>query len=99
MLSDADEMGTCPSLPELGFLAGIESMLADTYHPIAQIWTIRAGQAAYLGHVVNLARRPRKLLDNPPSARPPGSPNTEEDAGRVGEGADARPHSSLIGID
>ena len=69
-LSAANEMSIGPSFPELDCLTEIESMLAAIYHPLTQIWTLRTGQAAYRGHVVNLEQRAHKFFANLPPRRP-----------------------------
>ena len=48
-------------------------MLVAIYHPLAQIWTLRTGQAAYHEHVVNFEQRTHKFFANlppPPSDLP-----------------------------
>ena len=57
-LSADNEMDIChPSSHGLDILTEIESMLVALYRPIAQIWAIRTGQTAYLGHSANLEQR------------------------------------------
>ena len=84
-------MDICPSFPELDGLTEIESMLLAIYRPLTQIWTLRTGQTAYRGHVVNLEHRTRKFFPNSPSSvRPPDTTHPEKNARRLVGGADAR---------
>ena len=65
-LSAENEMDIGQSFPELDCLTEIESMLVAIYHPLTQIWTLRTGQTAYHGHVVNLEQRTHKFFFQPP---------------------------------
>ena len=65
-ISKENDMDIGPSFPELSALTEIESMLAARVHPLVQVWTVRTGQAAYVGHVVNLEQRVAKFFDNLP---------------------------------
>ena len=59
-----------PSFPELNALTHVEQMCVARVHPLVQIYSVRTGQVAYVGHVVNLEQKVKKWYDNlPPHPR------------------------------
>ena len=62
----ANHMNIGPSFDELNCLTDVEQMLVARAHPIVQVWAIRTGQSAYVGHVVNLQQKVVEFFSNLP---------------------------------
>ena len=66
----SDDMYIGPSFPELDALTDVEQMCVARARPHVQIYSVRTGQEAYVGHVVNLEQEVKKRYDNlPPRPR------------------------------
>ena len=69
-LSSANDMHIGPSFQELDALTEEEQMCVARVRPLVQIYSVRTGQVAYVGHVVNLEQKVKKRYDNlPPHPR------------------------------
>ena len=69
ILAPSDNMYIGPSFTEIDALNEIESMLVAIYHPLAQVRTLRPGQTAYVGHVVNLQQKCHRFFSKLPLRR------------------------------
>ena len=63
------------SFPEPNCLADVEQMCVARVRPLVQVYSVRSGQKAYVGHVVNLEQKVDTWYkDLPPRQR--GAPST-----------------------
>ena len=68
--TESNNMYIGPSFSELNALTHVEQMCVARVRPLVQIYSVRTGQVAYVGHVVNLEQKVRKWYDNlPPHPR------------------------------
>ena len=64
--SSPGDMHIGPSSPELDALTDVDQMCVARVRPLVRIYSVRTGQVAYVGQVVNLEQEVKTRCDNIP---------------------------------
>ena len=65
-ITAANNMYVGQSFPELNCLADVEQMCVARARPIVRVYSVRSGEKAYVGHVVNLEQKVATWYENLP---------------------------------